>query len=57
MYLQAYLKKNKKHDEKEFIEMDIEKFEPKTLYLIDYQNERYAVQKIDRDHVAFYDVI
>lgn len=47
----------KQESEKEFIEIDLDKMDMGALYLVKYQDENYAVKKIDDDQVVFYDVI
>ena len=47
----------KKDSEKEYIEYDLDKMQLDKIYIINYQNDIYAMQKIKDDHVIFYDVI
>ncbi len=47
----------KRDSERQFIEIDFEKLEIGQLHLVKYQGELYAVQRISRFEIAFYDVI
>ena len=47
----------KQDKEKEFIEIDFDKLEIDKLYIVDYQNESYAVKRVSDHNFAFYDVI
>jgi len=47
----------KNDTENEYIEFDVEKMEINKFYIVKYHNESYAVRKIGKDQIAFYDVI
>jgi len=44
-------------EEKEFIEIDVENMDLNKFYLVNYDNEMFAVKKISDDKVTFCDVI
>ena len=46
-----------KDTEKEFIDIDVDKLEFDKFYLVSYKDGMYAVRKISKDNVAFYDVV